>query len=126
MKQVILVRTDLKMPKGKISVQCSHASVESVLKSSKDIKVMKNGKEVTDRDLRDSITASELQSIRDLFTAASNLVNTFSAEGDPSVQDTISLKEAVRNFPEIRLIGLRIGSRVFLQRVNTLRKQWNF
>ena len=33
MKQVILVRTDLKIPKGKLSVQVSHASVEATLKS---------------------------------------------------------------------------------------------
>jgi len=36
MKQVILVRTDLKMPKGKMAAQCSHASVSSLLKSHKD------------------------------------------------------------------------------------------
>jgi len=35
-KQVILVRQDLKLPKGKLSVQCSHASVQAVLKSHKD------------------------------------------------------------------------------------------
>lgn len=33
MKQVILVRKDLKMNIGKASAQCSHASVETVLKS---------------------------------------------------------------------------------------------
>jgi PTH2 family peptidyl-tRNA hydrolase len=33
MKQVILVRRDLKMGIGKASAQCSHASVEAVLKS---------------------------------------------------------------------------------------------
>ncbi len=33
MKQVILVRSDLKMPKGKMAAQCSHASVGAVLKS---------------------------------------------------------------------------------------------
>ena len=33
-KQVILVRQDLKLPKGKLAAQCSHASVEAVLKSS--------------------------------------------------------------------------------------------
>tara|TARA_Y100000310_G_scaffold338133_2_gene426950 strand:+ start:2338 stop:2667 length:330 start_codon:yes stop_codon:yes gene_type:complete len=32
---VILVRQDLKLPKGKMAVQCSHASVECVLKSNR-------------------------------------------------------------------------------------------
>ncbi len=35
MKQVILVRSDLKMPKGKLVVQCAHASLEAALKSNK-------------------------------------------------------------------------------------------
>ncbi len=34
MKQVLIVRTDLKMGKGKIAAQCSHASVEAADKSS--------------------------------------------------------------------------------------------
>jgi peptidyl-tRNA hydrolase, PTH2 family len=33
LKQVILVRNDLKLPKGKLAAQASHASVEAVLKS---------------------------------------------------------------------------------------------
>ncbi len=37
-KQVILVRKDLKMPKGKLSVQCCHASLESALKVQKENK----------------------------------------------------------------------------------------
>jgi len=37
MKQVILVRQDLKLPKGKMAVQVAHASVECVLKSKKDV-----------------------------------------------------------------------------------------
>ncbi len=36
MKQVILVRQDLKLPKGKLAAQVSHASVEALLKSHKD------------------------------------------------------------------------------------------
>jgi len=35
LKQVILLRMDLKIPKGKLCVQIAHASVESVLKSDK-------------------------------------------------------------------------------------------
>ena len=37
MKQVILIRADLKLPAGKACAQAAHASVEAVLKSSKKI-----------------------------------------------------------------------------------------
>ena len=37
LKQVILARNDLKLPKGKLAAQCAHASVEAVLKSEKSI-----------------------------------------------------------------------------------------
>ena len=36
-KQVIIVRRDLKLPKGKTAVQCAHASVECVLKTDRRI-----------------------------------------------------------------------------------------
>jgi PTH2 family peptidyl-tRNA hydrolase len=36
-KQAILVRQDLKLPKGKLAAQVSHASVEALLKSHPDI-----------------------------------------------------------------------------------------
>lgn len=36
-KQVILVRDDLKLPKGKLAAQCSHASVDAVMKSDRKI-----------------------------------------------------------------------------------------
>ena len=35
MKQVILVRNDLKLPKGKMAAQCSHAAVEAAFNSDK-------------------------------------------------------------------------------------------
>ena len=37
-KQVILVRADLKLPKGKMSAQVAHGSVEAVLRSLKTAK----------------------------------------------------------------------------------------
>ncbi len=37
LKQVIIVRSDLKLPKGKMAAQAAHASVEAVLRSDKDI-----------------------------------------------------------------------------------------
>lgn len=36
-KQVILVRQDLKLPKGKLAVQCCHASLQAALNSDKKI-----------------------------------------------------------------------------------------
>ncbi len=36
-KQVILVRQDLKLPKGKLAAQAAHASVEAVLKSDNEM-----------------------------------------------------------------------------------------
>lgn len=36
MKQVILVRQDLKLPKGKMVAQCAHASTEAALESNKN------------------------------------------------------------------------------------------
>lgn len=35
-KQIILIRHDLKLPKGKMAVQSAHAAVEAVLKSDKE------------------------------------------------------------------------------------------
>ncbi|MCF7862319.1 peptidyl-tRNA hydrolase Pth2 [Candidatus Woesearchaeota archaeon] len=37
LKQVIVVRSDLKLPKGKMSAQCAHAAVEAVVRSEKDL-----------------------------------------------------------------------------------------
>ena len=37
MKQLILIRNDLKLPKGKLAAQAAHAAVEAVLRSDKDM-----------------------------------------------------------------------------------------
>ncbi len=37
LKQVILVRSDLKLPKGKLAAQCAHASLEAAMKSSRGV-----------------------------------------------------------------------------------------
>lgn len=37
LKQIILVRADLKLPKGKLGAQTAHAAVEAVLRSDKEI-----------------------------------------------------------------------------------------
>ena len=37
LKQTILVRADLKLPKGKLAAQAAHASVEATLRSDKDL-----------------------------------------------------------------------------------------
>lgn len=37
MKQVIIIRQDLKLPKGKMAAQAAHASVEATLRSEKEI-----------------------------------------------------------------------------------------
>lgn len=37
LKQVILVRADLQLPKGKAAAQAAHAAVEAVLRSDKDV-----------------------------------------------------------------------------------------
>lgn len=42
-KQVILIRNDLKLPKGKMAAQAAHAAVEAVLRSDKDkVKTWRN------------------------------------------------------------------------------------
>jgi peptidyl-tRNA hydrolase, PTH2 family len=37
LKQVIIVRDELKLPKGKLAAQCAHAAVESCLKADSDV-----------------------------------------------------------------------------------------
>lgn len=37
LKQAIIIRADLKLPKGKAAAQTAHASVEATLRSSKDV-----------------------------------------------------------------------------------------
>ncbi|MEM2121621.1 MAG: peptidyl-tRNA hydrolase Pth2 [Candidatus Woesearchaeota archaeon] len=54
-KQVILVRTDLKMPKGKLAAQVSHASVSCVLKALKNNKTRKNVEEWVSEGMKKSI-----------------------------------------------------------------------
>ena len=37
LKQVIIIRNELKMPKGKLAAQASHASLDAALKTDREI-----------------------------------------------------------------------------------------
>jgi PTH2 family peptidyl-tRNA hydrolase len=54
-KQVILVRTDLKMPKGKLAAQVSHASVGCVINALKNKTTKKIVEEWVDEGMKKSI-----------------------------------------------------------------------
>jgi len=60
-KQVILVRKDLKLPKGKLAVQVAHASVEATLKSDK-----KNISEWRKQGMKK--VALYVETLKDIFT----------------------------------------------------------
>jgi peptidyl-tRNA hydrolase, PTH2 family len=68
LKQVIIVRNDLKMPKGKLSAQVAHGSVEAVLNS--DSKMVQAWKK---QGMKKSVlkVASEKE-LRDLLVHAKN------------------------------------------------------
>lgn len=73
-KQVILVRRDLKLPKGKLAAQCAHASVEAVLKSDSEV-VKKWRKEgmakivIKVKDEKELLTYFQQAKEKDLVTA---------------------------------------------------------
>jgi len=73
-KQAILVREDLKLPKGKLAVQAAHAAVDAVLKSSsskvKHWKAEGMKKVVLKvRDLDELFNYQQLAKIENLVTA---------------------------------------------------------
>ncbi|MCC7574233.1 peptidyl-tRNA hydrolase Pth2 [Candidatus Woesearchaeota archaeon] len=67
LKQVIIVRTDLKMPKGKLAAQVAHGSVEAVMNSDQKMvqawkkQGMKKSvlKVLSDKELRDLLVQAK-------------------------------------------------------------------
>lgn len=72
LKQVIIVRADLKMPKGKLAAQVAHGSVEAALKS--DSKIIQEWKKQgmkktvlkvpTEKELRDLLMHAKNQDLK--------------------------------------------------------------
>lgn len=76
LKQVILVRQDLKMSKGKIAAQASHASVDCLLKSHKDIvdKWHKQGMKKVVLKVKDLAELKKYMALADRAGLASSIV----------------------------------------------------
>lgn len=69
LKQVIVVRADLKMPKGKLAAQVAHGSVEAVLNS--DSKVVQAWKK---QGMKKSVLKVHSEAeLKDLLVSAKNL-----------------------------------------------------
>ncbi|MFP4567816.1 MAG: peptidyl-tRNA hydrolase Pth2 [Candidatus Woesearchaeota archaeon] len=68
LKQVIIVRQDLKMPKGKLAAQVAHGSVEAVLKT--DSKIVESWRKGGMK--KSVLKVQSEQELRDLLVHAKN------------------------------------------------------
>lgn len=66
LKQVILIRKDLKMSPGKIGAQAAHASVDAVLKSNK--KLLNNWKKTGMKKI--TLKVNSLEELKEYFNKA--------------------------------------------------------